>query len=246
MTRLRKSILRRLARITHPDGFFVAREMGARWLLDHRNFVDRQFGVFHEFESRQIETLFASRPEPYDAFVDIGANFGLYTVIAAHRGFAKEIVAFEPDPRNFGQLNANLYMNGLTRSVLARQEAVSAGEGTVPLSLHAGRSTGKSRISRDGPDAVTVPCVSIDSAFAWSGRSLALKIDVEGHELSVIEGMKRTLAANDCFLQVEIFPENLSAVDAALIASGCTMVSRIDSDFYYRTDRDAAAVRPTA
>lgn len=245
MKRLKKSILKRLAKIRHPDGFFIARKMGACWLLDHRNFVDRQFGVFHEFESRQIETLLASGQQPYDAFIDIGANFGLYTVIAAHRGVAKEIVAFEPDPRNFGQLNANLYMNGMTRSVIARQEAVSAATGSVPLSLHAGQSTGKSRISKDDADAVTVPCVSIDSLFAWSGQSLALKIDVEGHELAVIEGMKHTLSTNDCFLQVEIFPENRSAVDAALTASGCTLVSRIDSDFYYRTGHDAGAVRPT-
>tara|TARA_B100000614_G_scaffold250162_1_gene259949 strand:+ start:82 stop:789 length:708 start_codon:yes stop_codon:yes gene_type:complete len=227
----------------HPNGFFIAREMGAHWLLDHRNFVDRQFGVFHEFESGQIEALFASSPKPYDAFLDIGANFGLYAILAAHRGFAEEIVAFEPDPRNFGQLNANLYLNGMTRSVHARQEAVSAGNGSVSLSLHAGQSTGKSRIGPGGADAVTVPCVSIDSQFDWSGRSLALKIDVEGHELAVIEGMKRTLSANDCFLQVEIFPENHSAVDAALRASGCTMVSRIDSDFYYRTEHERRTVR---
>lgn len=242
-------MLKRKARLKHPGGHFLAHELGADWLLNHHNYVDRQLGVFRDFESRQIAALLGSERGPFDLFLDIGANFGLYCVLAAKRNVARSVVAFEPDPRNYAQLQANLYLNGLTQKVEARREAVSDKGGSLSLSLYSDNSTGKTRIGggdQTGAGDIDVPCLALDEMLGGKDRSIAMKIDVEGHELSALQGMRRTLANNNCFIQVEIFPENAAAVDAEMAAAGYRAVARIDEDYYYLPADDRAQATAAA
>lgn len=234
-TRLRKSILKRLGNLCYPSGFHLSRREGALWLLNHRNFVDRQLGLFGGFEQLQLAQFFAPAPKPADVFLDVGANFGLYSVLAAIKGAAKRIIAFEPDPRNAAQLHANLYLNGLAGRVEVRAEAVSDKDGPIGLLLDRGGSTGQTRVVGEEQATATVPAIALDNHFDWRGLDLLVKIDVEGHEYGVLLGMARLLTENQARLQIEIFEENRTKVEPLLADLGYECFDQIGQVFYYQS-----------
>jgi FkbM family methyltransferase len=64
-------------------------------------------------------------------FLDIGAHWGWYGLMAHNSGLFDRIVCFEPDPTNMGQLQANLFLNRLSNRVEAIQAAVSEVSGQL-------------------------------------------------------------------------------------------------------------------
>ena len=93
-------------------------------LHDERDrFVSRQLrdqGIWEPFET----TLVMASLAPGSVFVDVGANIGYFSVVAADIvGEDGQVLAFEPDPDNFALLQANLALNGLERQTEAVQAA---------------------------------------------------------------------------------------------------------------------------
>lgn len=234
--RLKKSLLKRLARIRHKSGYFLSDWNDCLWLLNHENFVDRQVGVFKSFEDQQIALFLSPERGRYDVFLDVGANFGLYSVIASKRNLADRIIAYEPDPRSFAQLHANLYLNKFSQHIETRCKAVSSESGDKMLSLHGEYSTGTTRIDSAGENQVVVQSVALDDEFDFSGKSIAIKIDIEGHEAAAIQGMEKLLRNNRCFLQVEVFPENTMAVEELMARIGYHRTECVHHDIYFQRD----------
>lgn len=231
--RWRKSILKRWAALTWKHDFQVIERDGLLWLANRKNFVDRNYGIFGDFEAAQRTRFFQSDEAPFDVLIDVGANFGLYAILGAAKGVAQEIHAFEPDPRNRAQMQANLLLNGLLNAVRVHSEAVSSEPGVVTLSLHPSTSTGTSRIVSGGSEGISIPKVALDDQFQWSGKRLAIKIDIEGHELAALKGMGRLLRDNDCWLQIESFDENRTAVHDEMHRCGYGLAFKIGEDLYY-------------
>jgi len=137
--------------------------------------------------------------------VDAGANVGLHTL--AMSGRAVRVIAFEPEPYNFSLLRANVEGNRCS-NVTALNCALGDSEGELRLA-HNPHNFGDHRISKEG---VPVRVTTIDEALkdTADGEVALVKMDVQGFELRVVEGMRRTLARNpDAVLLVEIFPEGL-------------------------------------
>lgn len=128
---------------------------------------------------------------PNGLFVDVGANVGSYTVLAAGAVGAR-VVSFEPHPETFARLKANIAINCLSSIVEARCCGVSCSAGE--LAFTADRDTTNRLIqSNDEGASITVPVVTLDEALG--GRTPAIiKVDVEGHEAQVIEGAQRTFS----------------------------------------------------
>jgi hypothetical protein len=126
---------------------FVARTIhGARLHGDHRVIMPRciyWFGVWEPLLSRWVEERLA----PGDVFVDVGANMGYYSLLAARRvGPAGGVVAIEPSPPIFAKLTANLALNP-GAAVRPVQAAVGAREETLPFypALRNDASSGRAR-----------------------------------------------------------------------------------------------------
>lgn len=187
--RLLTSLQRRWADWRHPAGFRVARRAGAAWLLNHRHYVDRHMLFDGDYEAAQRARLFALAAEANcRVFADIGANFGLYAVHAARSGAFEAVHAFEPDPRNLAQLRANLLLNGLLEAVSVHETAVSDRDGVVSFAFGGDRFTGQNRVpAQKTADSVEIPAKRLDSVFGQND-GICLKIDVEGHEMAVLEG----------------------------------------------------------
>ncbi len=142
----------------------------------------------HEFEDMAF-VLHALRPG--ELFVDVGANVGAYTVLAAG-AVGAQVVAFEPSPRAHAALLDNLRLNNLCAMVEARLEGVGAEHGS--LAFTSDFDTGNHVVAEGEARAasVRVPMVTLDEALA--GREpCVIKIDVEGYETAIVAGAGRTL-----------------------------------------------------
>lgn len=147
------------------------------------------------------KSLFQRLLPPGAMLVDVGANVGYFTVLGALLvGPRGKVLAFEPEPRNHDVLAANVAANALTQ-VSLRREACSDRPGRHFLAVNRVES-GWHRLARadgaTGPHRkVPVDLTTVDLALADVDRPVdVVKIDVEGHESSVIAGMTATLEAN--------------------------------------------------
>lgn len=140
-----------------------------------------------------------------DLFVDVGANVGTYTVLAAG-AVGAETLSFEPIPQTFRRLVANVRINGLSTKVDTRQEGVSDKCGELKFTIHS--DTQNHVVSTDeAGDSERVSVVNLDSALEGRCPQL-IKIDVEGQELPVLKGAHAILSnpklsvviaeSNDC------------------------------------------------
>lgn len=147
----------------------------------------------HEFEDMGF-VLHALRPG--DWFVDVGANVGAYSVLAAGACGAS-VVACEPGPAAYEDLLDNVRLNDLQTRVVARNVAVGAFAGTVRFTNGFGtvNHVMPATASRE-ERGITVSVETLDNLL--EGRSpKAIKIDVEGYEAEVIRGGRRTFRNPD-------------------------------------------------
>jgi FkbM family methyltransferase len=141
--------------------------------------------------------------QPGMTFFDVGANEGIYTVFAASRvGESGSVRAFEPSPREFERLKANLDLNGLNRTNIGLYPVALADcNGYVDLTVaeakHAGQNT-LGVFANAGIAATSkqsVPVRRLDDLLAEDPplRIDVVKLDVEGAELRTLEGAAGTL-----------------------------------------------------
>jgi FkbM family methyltransferase len=125
--------------------------------------------------------------KPGDLFVDVGANVGSYSILAASCGAS--VIAFEPDKKSYAWLRRNIELNSYESLVDARCLGVSNQTGIVPFIT--GEDT-TNRISGCGDTNISV--TTLDEALAGNQCPVLIKADVEGHETEVLEGAKHILA----------------------------------------------------
>jgi FkbM family methyltransferase len=133
-----------------------------------------------------------------DVFYDIGANVGFFTVIGARLvGPTGAVYAFEPVKQNARFVRRNAQRNGFGNvTVIPKAVSDRTGRASLYLAEYAGGAV--LSVAAPPPDlkgTVCVDAVSIDDSCA-TGKLPApsvVKIDVEGAELHVLNGMRRTL-----------------------------------------------------
>ena len=232
--RLTTSLRRRLADWRHPKGFRIAERGGATWLLNHRHYIDRQMLFGGDYEAAQRHRLFALATElGCGTFLDIGANFGLYSVHAAQTGEFGAIHAFEPDTRNLVRLRTNLLLNGILDAVFVHEFAISDKNGRVAFAPGGEGFSGQSRVISDKSiDSNDIEARRLDS-MPWHGKGFCLKIDVEGHEMAVLEGARGLLEGKTWVIQVECLDKSGEAVIAFLNELGAADAGSIGDDHYF-------------
>jgi FkbM family methyltransferase len=133
-----------------------------------------------------VMKLLRATLRPGDTFVDIGANVGFHTVLAAQLvGPAGRVVAIEPSPWALGLLRANVWRSRSTVEVLP--VAAADASGTVRLVAAADHRSG-AHLSADGD--IEVEAIRLDDVLAHAAVDV-LKVDVEGAETLVLRGARR-------------------------------------------------------
>lgn len=142
----------------------------------------------HEFNEMAF-LLHALRPT--DHFCDVGANIGSYSVLSAGVVGA-QTTAIEPLPSTFENLKRNLKLNGLNKRVHSWQGGLSNQSNTLMFTNDL--DTANHVLANDENRTCTeVPVTTMDKLL-WESPPAIIKIDVEGHELSVLKGAPRTLS----------------------------------------------------
>lgn len=141
----------------------------------------------------EIRALLSERLSPGMRVADVGANIGLLTLLAARLvAPSGQVWAVEPAPDNLAWLRRNLALNGELPVTV-----VAAAAGAVPerRRLHLGKLGTTHSLDSPGPDGRSVPVDVLPLDRAIEGRVDLVKIDAEGHEIEVLAGMERLLAA---------------------------------------------------
>jgi FkbM family methyltransferase len=137
---------------------------------------------------------------PGQTFLDVGANIGYFTTLAARLvGPGGRVLAVEPEPHNFDLLSGNVRANGFA-NVVTEQVALGDKPGTARL-FCASHNFGDHRLyaeaaTADRP-ARTIAVTTLDDLVARHGLPPAdlIKMDVQGYECQVLAGMQSTLGA---------------------------------------------------
>jgi FkbM family methyltransferase len=165
--------------------------VGATRLLVHPGMKGATGNVFcglHEYEDMAF-VLHALREG--DLFVDIGANVGSYTVLAAGAAGA-ECVCFEPHPTTHAHLLDNLRLNDLEGRVTARNIALGATSSSVALTAGLDAMNHVVAGGEEAVAAIEVPVETLDAVLAGAAPVI-VKIDVEGFETEVLDGAPLTM-----------------------------------------------------
>ena len=205
-------------------------------VLEGDYFVFRPFTDDADKVSEVYEPIVRQMLSPClsEVVVDIGANIGVHTVWLSRKvGPSGVVLAVEPERTNFTILNLNTRINNLS-NVIPIMLALGADSGRaqllVPRPSVMGQVTTIPSSTLSKPSVVTVDCETLDdviSAFGISQVS-AIKIDVEGAELGVIQGAEQTIMKFRPRLVIEAHGlVNLSSLELRLKAMGMTISSNV-------------------
>ena len=212
-----------------PRGFCRA---GVRYFLSRRDAAGLM--LKGEWEREQVVYFFNEvRRRECDVFFDIGAHFGLYSLLAAKVGDFAEMHAFEPHPETYRKLQAHIRINSFAAGI--KTHNVAASDKTGEMFIWTPNNPSNCRVSADKPEgkaAVAIKAAALDSMLDFNGRNIAIKMDVEGHEVAALQGMPRLLSRNKIFLQVEIWGSQMDSFHW-LQANGFHCVHRVADDFYF-------------
>lgn len=174
-----------------------------------------------------VQEALAALLRPGDMVLDVGANVGFLSVIAARLvGPGGRVVAFEPVPANARQVRRNARLNGFTNIDIVTS-AVGDHTGRARLVLARFAGGGALREAGAPPDAcgeIDVAITTLDGWLAAQGNPAPalVKIDVEGAEPAVLRGLAATLARVTPALLVEV--DDATPVGADAKAAECAAI----------------------
>jgi FkbM family methyltransferase len=173
-------------------------------------------------EKKMLGELFMAL-KPDDVVYDIGASIGIHSILMAKKvGKSGKIFAFEPESQSFESLQANIKLNDLNNVITIQialgneiaESAIYSGGTTADFSLISG-------FEKKGGQKISV----VPGDILVRDKNLPLpnivKIDVEGYEFYVIQGLQMTLSSETCqMVCCEIHP--------TMLPSGITADNVID------------------
>ena len=170
-----------------------------------------------EIEDREIiERVLATLKKPSVAF-DIGANLGLFSLLLARLGF-DQVHCYEPIPPTYHRLLGNLELNpSISSKITPYRIGVSQRSEVVEFLIRRTSPGQNKMITRSGkssyyPETVSCQVSTLEEEFSRLRIKNAgfLKIDVEGHESSVLKGAMPLLKTGCIkFIYTEVIPDAL-------------------------------------
>lgn len=143
----------------------------------------------HEFADMMLLLHFLRE---VDHFLDIGANIGSYTVLAAGvRGAT--VWAFEPDPQTVRALKRNIDLNGMDSRVMVHELALGDRDGEVMFTRDLDTVN---RVATAGEANVRMIQVRRLDTVIGAQQPTMMKMDIEGYEEPAIRGAKTLLSRN--------------------------------------------------
>lgn len=237
-----------LAILGKPRGKAVEIEVtreGLRYSLDMRDNLQRI--IYLDLFERAFRQRVLSLVPKGGRIVDVGANIGIWAIPAAHQvGPAGEVTAFEPNPHVLQRFKHNIALNQ-TRVPLANIKILTSALSSAPgeaelvaedLEVYSGLASFHAHEPREKAGVeefqrIKVPLTTLDQEV--KGPIDLIKIDVEGHEMSVLDGGGRFFReAPPRYVVIEIEGINLTRAGHSAEA----LASRMEKLGYVPIDSD--------
>lgn len=198
-----------------------------RWLTLNNNTMLAKFGGVYFYINANSDSSSAYILEPSEEYtldlfkntiihgsvvLDIGAQFGIFSLIAAQQlGNNGKVYAFEPVQSNYQLLKRSIHLNQYANVIQAVPKAVGNKPGTVQFFVY---EASDSHAMYQHPTAkvkeiISIECITIDDFL--EGQSVnVIKMDIEGNEPYALEGMTKTILKSDNLtLFIEYAPDYL-------------------------------------
>ena len=178
--------------------------------------------------------------------IDVGANSGIYSLQVGKNFPDVKIVSFEPVKETFLKFKKNILLNKNIRNIKAYNLGLS--DQNQSLEMKALKKNGYIQQGGFGVVSQNENTLSPHTEFALFKKGdeqfdlknniIFIKIDVEGHELSVLNGMAELISNNNIFMQVEIFDHLFEKTNNFLNKNNFKIIHKIFSDgktdYYYK------------
>jgi FkbM family methyltransferase len=209
--------------------------------------MDKEIFLFNNYENLQIEFLI-NNIKKYNLkyFIDVGANSGIYSLIVKNKYHKIKIKSFEPVKKTVTKFKDNLKLNKKLKNIKLYEFGLSnkdtkllmkaqirdgyiqsSGYGVVKKEDNLKNLHTENNIFKIG-----------DNIIKLKNRNISIKIDAEGHEQEVLQGLKKLLKYNKIFLQIEIFDKNFNKINKYLKKQNFKFLNSIYSDgktdYYYK------------
>lgn len=142
--------------------------------------------VINEIWKENVYEVNAGRFNVRGTTIDLGANIGAFSILAAKHG--SKVVAVEPEPHNILALEKNIELNNMSDLITVAPVGVSNFNGTASIGDGGGGASIK-----DSPEGSIVNIITLDELFLQYDidKVNVLKIDVEGSETEIILGASK-------------------------------------------------------
>ena len=157
------------------------------------------------------------------SFIDVGANIGTFTLVAAHRAVRGQVHAFEPSAHHFARLAHNVELNDFKNVALNRKGLYDQpGEAVLFLPSQTGEMNNSgaaslytSALEETRQVSEGVSLIRLDDYVREKsiGRVDIIKIDIEGAELKALEGARETIARFRPLVFMELDLDNLERAE---------------------------------
>lgn len=185
-----------------------------RYYVDDADYYAITYNLLREGRDHELyEMAIRELVQPGDTVLDLGANYGYYTILFSKVvGEQGQVHAFEPNQRTFAELREHISLNK-SENVSAYNSAVSnqTKEETL-FFLEESRARASLRLQNEHADHTQATrSVALDEFFREADlkRLTCMKIDVEGAELLCIEGAQQTIRLYSPVLLLEVCEAHL-------------------------------------
>jgi FkbM family methyltransferase len=157
-------------------------------------------GLYGDWEKESLK-IWAELSKKAQTIIDIGANTGIYSILAQNNNSSAKIIAIEPVDLNYGILSKNIKKNKFP--ILSEKIALSDQEGTAKMFMLKDRLNYMTSINdnrydlhpeiKGNKEVVEIEVPIKPFSFVYKKHDLnkidLIKIDVEGHEITVLNSM---------------------------------------------------------
>jgi len=184
---------------------------GMHRIVDLREWADRSLFFLRRWYDLEAALLIEHIVKPGDHLLDVGANYGHFTMAAAAAvGSKGSVISVEPNPTAHARLVSHVALNGLEH-VQTEQMGLSNEPGELILSVPLINSGEASFASSQYENVRRVVCPVRTGDSLLEGRNVDfIKIDVEGYELNVLKGLQDTLNRCSPIILTEVVEAHLA------------------------------------
>ncbi|URG50365.1 FkbM family methyltransferase [Pectobacterium quasiaquaticum] len=184
-----------ISNVNNLFSFQYSNNMVCMYLPNESDHIQRVIKTSHNFyESEMLEDI-ARRTKTGSIIIDVGANIGNHSVYFGLFCGAEKVLSFEPQKEVYNTLSKNISLNSLSHKITAFEMGLGSYETTAKLGNVDEKNIGMTKLEINDKGGIKIS--TLDSMI---GNDIIesisiIKIDVEGMEMEVLRGAKKTLEA---------------------------------------------------